>query len=159
MSRLDPSVKASLSLFLPTWLPELADEKKARKAHTAGHDAYTLHRVYDLQLQAQSFIKSIEMSQLLACNDVVLPIIVKEYVDLYKALDVLKKALVKVKQVLPTAMIDSKLKLKDCADALYFDLHYFNDTWGILNGPIDITHWMGVYKAAIADYITPTKNI
>lgn len=82
--------------------------------------------LYDKQLEIVQTIKKIEMSQLLACNDVILEVLLEEYKELSYCAESLVKEFKAMNQFQEykeiVNNITEKLKLRDIASMFYHDL-------------------------------------
>lgn len=140
-----------LYLFLPNWLPETGDMKKDKKAEDRARDAYEKityknQSIYDIQLKCVSLIRQIEISKLLAMNEVILPIIVDEYVELNHLFTQLKKMFQSIKANVPNiALIDSFIKTSQLKQQLWEDLQLLKNK----NIDFDVSTYMDIYATKI----------
>ena len=141
------ALQTSLAFFLPAWLP---DDTKEKVVNACRAD-FAKTQCYDLQMRATGVAKQIESSRILGINDVIIPIIIKEYAELYLCCEAVLKQIAGMKKYLPIDRVTDGIKLKKFNDWLYNDLSKIQVFYGI---DVQIANCMRYFKLLIdADVI------
>lgn len=139
-----------LKQLLAKFIPAFVEDSKNQQAHEKLVDLYKKSKAYEHQLAAIGALKEIEMSHILGENDVVLPIIVAEYIKLNKSLKDMVASFELLKSVPTAYKISQELKKQakvDVGSMLKSDLEVYRDVIGINQ---NLIQYMEAYKASLA---------
>ena len=109
------AMKKALGIFLTTTLPE----KTKPKDYDRIRDVYMKHEIYEMQFKCLSLCRSIEMSMIIGINDIIVPIVIEEYAELYRTIAALRTTLETIMKPLmvitPVASVLDAAFINKCA--------------------------------------------
>ena len=137
---------SAVATHMAMFIPSEVNGRVADKAYDALRTVYLQTKAYEHQTVVLNKVKDIEVSHILGCNSVVVPIIVTEYAELRKAIRNLDPCYEKLKQWGPAYELASSIKkaLKvDLGLLLKNDLETYSKLYSI---DIDLTSMMDLFK-------------
>ena len=128
------ALQKTLLKYIPSMLPDDIKAKRFKVLEVAcnkkcKHDSDM--DLYDLQLEASNSIDRIVESQILGCNEIVIPHFVAEYGDLKDTLELLNKEQQSLKQFQELQPFLTAFKLKEISSLLYDDLTQLVEEYNI----------------------------
>ncbi len=133
------NLKEALCIFLPAWTAP-----NAKQGIIDNVRAYYLdNQVYEIQMRALTMCKNIEISRMLGCNEIIIPVIIHEYCELVMCCRAITALLPPLKNNLNVLMIQGHIDIKNLGSLLVQDLNYFANEKGV---QFDLTQAMALFK-------------
>lgn len=135
-------LEQKLDINVCAWIPDDTKQKIVDSARAI----YSANSIYEHQMRAKTFVRHIEISRMLGQNEIIVPILIKEYAELMFCFKTVSALLQTMKQTpAPIKMVLDAIKLdRPLSSRLYDDLQLLISKYNV---KIDVTKCMTEYKA------------